>query len=193
MTTPFTPPPGPGSLPPGPPAQPSPVPASGVGRSGGSPPPVPPRRGAALTTAAWLSVIAGVAIMVGVVWSVAMATIDRGLEPADADHLGSLNAMQVVAGMCLADVGTDGPVGEVEVVRCDGPHAGEVVTTMTLPVAQFPGDAEVAEQAADHCGSRLEQPWVAWAPTQESWDRGDRTVQCIAVADGTASTDTIGS
>lgn len=140
---------------------------------------------------------AGVAI--GVVWTVVQVVVaasllgawlaSRPLPPAvDAPleaHVGRL-----ATGHCLGALPDDGAVGRVEVVPCEQPHAAQVISEFRFaPDAVWPGqdgaNARVAiacelSEAEVEAGVEL----VTWAPTERSWDDGDRTGLCVAHRDG---------
>lgn len=145
------------------------------------------RSGPGMQIAAWVAIAAGVALLIGISWSVALDAQGQGLEPADVDATGDLHAMQVVSGMCLESMGADGSITEATVVGCDEPHRGEVISQKLYGEARFPGDAALADEAVEFCEPRLEgvgpegSTWVAWVPTEDSWHRGDATSLCILV------------
>lgn len=114
---------------------------------------------------------------------------DDTLSHAKVGETGSLSAVQVVPGMCLTDVGSDGSVQDTEVVPCDQPHRAEIFTQMQFALAKHPGAQEVTAQALEFCSDRMggllpeDASWVAWTPSEQSWARGDRVALCIAVFD----------
>lgn len=146
-----------------------------------------PRQGVAAWVR-WVLFAAAAAILVGIVWSVGLIIADAQASPADPDTTGDLYALQVVDGMCLEDLGSDGPTGEASVVECRDPHRGEVVASMTYPLEVYPGSDAVEQQALDYCASRVRGlipasgSWIAWTPSEESWVRGDRTALCIVTS-----------
>lgn len=139
--------------------------------------------------AAWVAIIAGVALLVGIAWSAVLALSDDTLSFADLGDTGTMSAVQVVPGMCLDGLGDNGQVQDAHVVRCDESHGAEVFTQMTFDLAKHPGIDQVNEQALDFCSDRLVgllpdgASWVTWTPSQQSWSRGDRVALCIAVFD----------
>ena len=145
--------------------------------------------GGRVALAAWIAIAAGVALLIGISWSAALAMADDTLNYATLGETGPMSAARVVQGMCLSNVGADGNVDDVEVVNCDQPHRAEIFTKMTFDLARHPGVDEVNSQALDYCGDRLEgllpegASWVTWTPSQQSWARGDRVALCIAVFD----------
>ena len=109
--------------------------------------------------------------------------------PADVGTARDAHAQQLVTGNCLAALPADGHVDTVRVVPCADPHGAQVIT-----VYEFSGDALWPGQlAADSRVARscvLDQTEVdaavttaAWAPTEQSWARGDRRGLCLAVVE----------
>ena len=147
------------------------------------------RSGPRVAVVAWIAIIAGVMLLVGIAWSATLAVADDTLNFATLGETGQMSAAQIVPGMCLDDVGNDGNVQDTRVVRCDERHRGEVFTQLNFDLAKYPGVGEVTDQALEFCSDRLtgllpeEASWVAWTPSEQSWSRGDRAALCIAVFD----------
>lgn len=161
---------------------------TGVGVRGGAPQNMF-QAGRRLALAAWIAIAAGVALLVGIGWSAALALSDETLSYAQLGDTGPMNAANVVPGMCLTETGADGNVNDVDVVACNEPHRAEIFTQMNFDLAKYPGRDEVNSQALDYCGDRIADllpegaSWVTWTPSQQSWSRGDRVALCIAVFD----------
>lgn len=147
------------------------------------------RSGRRLAMAAWVAIVAGVALLIGIVWSAVLAFTDQTLNFAELGETGPMSTAQVVAGMCLTEVGADGNVEDTEVVACNEPHRAEVFTQMTFDLAKHPGADHVTSEALDYCEDRVAgllphgASWVAWTPSEQSWSRGDRVALCIGVFD----------
>lgn len=137
--------------------------------------------------------VAGVAI--GAVWTVAQLVVAGSLLTAwlatrplgvDVDGPQTVHATRLVTGHCLGTLPEHGRVSRVEVVACDGPHAAEVISQYRFPPdAVWPGQAAADARVARAC--ELTDAEVAagvgvvtWAPTEASWDDGDRTGLCVA-------------
>jgi len=114
-------------------------------------------------------------------------------EAADADVL----ALRVGDCLVMSDV-AEGLVDSVPTVPCSDPHDGEVYAEKVLAGDALPADAD--DQADEFCVTEFESfvglPYAdsvlsmaVLRPTEDSWDAGDRTVQCIvhAVEDVTGS------
>ncbi|MFW2512523.1 septum formation family protein [Demequina sp. SO4-13] len=147
------------------------------------------RTGKGVAVAAWVAIGAGLALLVGVSWSAALSWSDRNLAEAELGETGDLHPMQVVPGMCLDSVGDDSSVVDAAVVACDDPHLAEVFTAARFELFAYPGDEQMIADSLEMCGTRLDEllpedsSWVAWAPSEASWERGDRVALCIAVFD----------
>ena len=101
-------------------------------------------------------------------------------------------ATDLAVGDCLTEIPDSSRVLYVKTVSCDQPHKGEVFAVLPLPDGDFPGDAAVVKYA-DKCAPALDeyapnansesgiQLFVLY-PTADSWQRGDRTVTCIATS-----------
>tara|TARA_Y100000590_G_C15025735_1_gene753129 strand:- start:85 stop:522 length:438 start_codon:yes stop_codon:yes gene_type:complete len=80
-------------------------------------------------------------------------------------------------------------VSDVEVVKCDEPHTNEVYAVFDLPDSSWKGAEYFFEQADIVCRPKFEA-FVGIEydlstlysdviyPSEESWNNGDRTVQC---------------
>ena len=140
----------------------------------------PPRKSPALK---W--VLLGVVVLVALV-------VAAGAVFYLARDRGGTEASQVRSGDCLADIPDSSRVLYVKSVSCDQPHKGEVFAVLPLPEGNFPGDAAVVKYA-DKCAPALAdyapdansesgiQLFVLY-PTADSWQRGDRSVTCIATS-----------
>ncbi len=148
------------------------------------------RRGA--TTGRGLA-LAGLAI--GAVWTVVQVVVAVSLLsawlatrplPFPLDAPQTVHVGRLVTGHCLAELPDDGAVGRVDVVPCGEPHAGQVISEFRVAAdAVWPGQEGANARVAIGC--ELSEPEraaglevVTWAPTQASWDDGDRTGLCVA-------------
>ncbi|WP_233213339.1 septum formation family protein [Mycobacterium hubeiense] len=129
------------------------------------------------------------AVMVAVLAGVAVTALGA----AAVLHLlarGSVDATKVSTGDCLAEIPDDTTVTRVDVVDCSEPHKGEVFAVLTMPDGDFPGHHAITRYQ-NRCEPQLSLQLPAAAadptiglfvlyPTEDSWDRGDRAVTCIA-------------
>ncbi len=139
--------------------------------------------------------LARAGLVIGAVWTVVQVVVAASLLsawlaarplplPVDAPqaaHVGRLST-----GHCLGELPDDGAVGRVDVVPCGDPHAAQVISEFRFaPDAVWPGQEAANERVAIGCElSEAEQEAglvvVTWAPTEDSWDDGDRTGLCVA-------------
>ncbi len=153
--------------------------------------------------------VAGVAI--GLVWTVVEVAVVSALVsaslaarplPLAVDGPQDAWATQLRTGHCLAELPPHGDVGRVRVVPCDRPHPAQVVSEYRFaPDAVWPGQPDADARVAAGCElSDAERAAgvqaVTWAPTEGSWQDGDRRGLCVAhldrdvtgsLLDGTAS------
>ncbi len=112
-----------------------------------------------------------------------------------------INAIQAQPGTCLKDVPPDGLVAQVTAVPCSTAHRAEVVATYPVSGDAWPGRQVVEDEVLGYCGAVI-QPgfdagsmfrtsdwedglrWVAWLPTEKSWQANERSGLCIAYRDG---------
>lgn len=139
----------------------------------------------------WVALLLGAGlavILAGVVAQVALTVRNGNLTPADVDATGRLHSAQVVAGMCLESF--ESTAGPVVVVACDQPHAAKAVSSYTFTTDEWPGDSQVAATLLNYCAAQLApggamaeaaegREWVAWVPSEGTWNHGDRTGLCI--------------
>jgi putative regulator of septum formation len=137
-----------------------------------------------LATLKWVLILLGVVVVVAVAAAAAVYYL------VNRD---STQATQVKAGDCLGDIPDSSRVLYVHTVTCDQPHKGEVFSVLTVPDGDFPGDAAVMKYA-DQCKPALAKyapsavndaaiKLFVLYPTSDSWQRGDRTVTCIATSE----------
>jgi len=186
------------AAPPGIEAAPAPVRAEpGEGVTGGPaapsapagrPGPRRPHRGPRL---AWVvGGAAALAIGGGVAADVVLQARAGALAPVERGATGSLNSVQVVAGLCLTEpVDEAAVVGAVTAVPCADAHATESVAQLDLPGDEWPGAHAVARDATAFCAAQVARivpadladgiAWRVWAPSRPSWEAGDRTAVCV--------------
>ncbi|MFZ0833396.1 MAG: septum formation family protein [Mycobacterium sp.] len=128
-----------------------------------------------IISGAWVFVIAAIVI--------AVMVFDNG----------SVQATNIKTGDCIADAPADGAnVLRLPKVSCDEPHEGEVYAMIRVSGDNFPGQAAMQNDYEQRCVSALNAyaPDAAndrgisnflLYPSQETWDRGDRDVACIAI------------
>ena len=175
-----------------PPPAPDGTPTGTVKRSDFRPAPPARRRG---RFPRWVAVVLGLgalAVAAGVVAQVTLTVRNGNLTLAAADATGRLHSAQLVSGMCLGSIGAD--AGPVVVVPCEEPHAAKVVSAYMFTSDDWPGDQAVAERALAYCAAQLApggplepvaagKTWVAWVPSEGTWQHGDRSGLCIVKGD----------
>ena len=124
--------------------------------------------------------------------AVAVAVARPGASPGDGDTA-SVGAYSLRAGDCF-HAPKQGQVRRIERVACDAPHDAEVLAVQTLPAGPWPGQAELDNGVEVRCAGELRsyvgiepvdsELSVTWfAPTQDGWAGGDRSLTCVAISD----------
>jgi Septum formation len=101
-------------------------------------------------------------------------------------------ADEIEVGDCLTEIPQETRMLTVETVDCQKPHAGEVYAQLAVPGTDFPGEDAIVKRYVSKCEPAPASYSTAAAqdtsisliylhPTQETWERGDRAVHCIAV------------
>ena len=96
----------------------------------------------------------------------------------DAALSAEINAFDVRVGDCIAS-GLDAGVSteNVVIVPCEGEWEYRVTASFTVPDADdYPGEAYFLSQAVSTCDP---QPSFVLHPTTDSWEQGDRIVNCM--------------
>ena len=121
------------------------------------------------------------------VWAViiAVAIAFAALSPTH-----TVSARDIKVGDCFAELPTGNRISSVETVSCDRPHVAEVAGVLTIPDGPFPGDSgfdaytsKCKDSLSSYSPTALLDPDIDLAvmpPTQESWQRGDRAMVCVA-------------
>ncbi len=160
----------PGAYPP-PPPQPY---SSGPPR-----PPRPPRR----RIRGWVVAASALAVL---------AALALGAAAYLQSGRGGVDVADVEAGPCVAEDPDSSRVTTLAVVDCTEQHRGEVFAVIPIPDGAYP-PASVLEEHQRRCRPALDgyatpapdRPVEVFvlAPSEESWERGHRTVTCIAITD----------
>ena len=143
----------------------------------------------------WVAVlmaVGGLVILAGVAAQVTLTVRNSNLTPADPGTTGRLHSAQVVSGMCLESLGKS--AGTVNVVACEDSHTAEVVSAYAFTTDEWPGDEAAATAVLNYCAVQLapggplspaasQRDWVAWVPSQGTWQHGDRKGLCIVTAE----------
>ncbi|MEL6984107.1 MAG: septum formation family protein, partial [Actinomycetota bacterium] len=117
------------------------------------------------------------------------ATIARLAEISPVRSFGRVSVFGLEAGDCLLDF--DQSASWFEVVGCDEPHEAEVFIADQQADGAFPGDEAMDARADELCFGPPFNEFVGRdyasssifsfvsVPTAETWDQGDRTINCI--------------
>lgn len=149
------------------------------------PAPAPPRRRRWLGITA--AVVAGVLALAAIGLPLFRQVQSRPL--AGVTQARTVNALQVAAGHCLAELPPDGVVARVSLTPCDQPHEAEALGVLRLDEDSWPGQEAVTEQVDAWCEMDNQQlalgfQEVIWTPSAQSWAQGDRSGLCLAWYDG---------
>ncbi|MGA4964156.1 DUF4190 domain-containing protein [Streptomyces pseudogriseolus] len=141
-------------------------------------------------------------------WTVSLATgfaadVWQGVK----DGARSDSVLALRTGDCFTSPdGLEGWTTEARKVPCADEHDGEVFALVAVPGSDFPGDDSLVELSEDRCyerrGAYVMDGWSLpeeigvyyFAPSEQSWSFGDRSVVCVfGRADGTRSTGSLRS
>ncbi|MGP9722789.1 septum formation family protein [Corynebacterium sp. AOP40-9SA-29] len=113
------------------------------------------------------------------------------VDPVETDP-GSPGARGLAIGDCVADMGQLEGTGDIDLVDCAEPHAGEVFAQADIAgKTLFPGNEQLGEEAGGICGGDAFTTYVGldyassgldvvtMMPSKESWAQEDRTVTCV--------------
>jgi putative regulator of septum formation len=121
------------------------------------------------------------------VWAVgiAVAIVVVALLPTH-----TVSARDIKAGDCFAELPKGARISSVDTISCDRPHVAEVAGVVTIPDGPYPGDSgfgaygkQCKDSLASYSPTAVLDPDVDLAimpPTQDSWQRGDREMVCVA-------------
>ncbi|MBF4461341.1 MULTISPECIES: septum formation family protein [unclassified Rathayibacter] len=140
----------------------------------------------------------GAALVLGLTGCSGIASLlggeTRDEQTGEITEGGTTDVFQLRVGDCLNDELTETAteVTDVPTVPCSEPHAYEVFQNVTMTDADdYPGSDATTQQAETDCGAAFESfvgaspeesdlDFSYYYPTQESWDSGDRTINCLA-------------
>ncbi|WP_420098729.1 septum formation family protein [Corynebacterium sp.] len=112
-------------------------------------------------------------------------------EPVETDP-DSPGARGLAIGDCVSDMGQLDGTGDIDVVDCAEPHAGEVYAQADIAGKNlFPGNEPLGREAGGICAGDAFTDYVGvgfpessldvvtMMPSKESWAQEDRTVTCV--------------
>jgi len=152
------------------------------------PPPAPVRSYRGQT---WGAVGAGVLCLVLAVVCLVTVLQRTTAVPLDVTVPTPASASQLRTGHCLKALPPDGTVGSVVVVPCSTGHRAEVIAQVWLgdePDDARPSSTSMASTVESACAQvpvvhvPADARYVAWLPSDGSWDAGDRRALCLVTA-----------
>jgi hypothetical protein len=121
------------------------------------------------------------------VWAVGIAVV-IAFVVLSPDH--TVSARDIKVGDCFAEMPSGNRISSVNTIGCDRPHVAEVAGIVTIPDGPYPGDSgfnvygkQCKDSLTSYSATALLDPDVDLAvmpPTQDSWQRGDRQMICVA-------------
>jgi hypothetical protein len=125
-------------------------------------------------------------LLVVVIVVVGLSTDAERDSSGRVQEAGSESVFDLRVGDCANGVEETGEEYSVDLVPCGEPHDAEVVSSFRFPEGGYPGETEVFRVADRRCASEVGAAAPAgepfyYYPTEDSWDRGDREVNCIAI------------
>ena len=98
-----------------------------------------------------------------------------------------IDADEIQVGDCVNSTLPEGvSIESVEIVPCDGPWQYRVLNSFVMAGADYPGENAILQRANQRCDSRFT---YFLRPTTESWQLGDRTVNCLQDSFGLSVSD----
>jgi len=131
-------------------------------------------------------------IGIAAVIAIAVLTGAQRSEGGQVTEAGSVNVFDVRVGDCIEEIAEDPSATSVDAVPCAEPHRAEVISTITLPDGEWPGERSVFSEADRGCPEALETETAPSSrdgletfylhPTERSWElQDDRDIVCIAL------------
>ncbi|MER2136556.1 MAG: septum formation family protein [Arthrobacter sp.] len=138
-------------------------------------------------------------ILIVVLLGIWLATVIADSNREEGVLEDSVSPVDLEAGACLQDFQSVN--SEVTVVTCETPHNAQLVATSSYADSDtFPGTSALAAKAEEVCSSVIYTDAASKytdlelnraVPTQNSWDAGDRRVDCFVVAPGEDLTESL--
>jgi Domain of unknown function (DUF4190)/Septum formation len=131
-------------------------------------------------------------LAIGAIVIVALSTDAERDAGGRVEETGSESVFELRVGDCMNDLEETTFELAVEVTPCGEPHDGEAIAEFDMPEGDWPGMTAVTAAADERCGAALDSAAASaprgleleafyFHPTEQSWDRGDRKVLCIAL------------
>ena len=98
-----------------------------------------------------------------------------------------IDADEIQVGDCINSTLPEGvSIESVVIVPCDGPWQYRVIDSLVMAGSDYPGEDAISQRASQKCDSR--STWFLH-PTPESWQLGDRTIECLQDSFGLSVSD----
>lgn len=146
-------------------------------------------------------------VPLGLLTAVALAGCATGPErdPETGELLepGDIDVFELRVGDCLDGFTDDEQISTIRAVPCAEEHTDEIYAAVPIPDGdEYPGDDAIMELANTGCYDEFEEfigiPWDdseldfgLLAPTEHSWDEGDREVLCTVGIPNRTTTGTL--
>jgi Septum formation len=119
---------------------------------------------------------------------------ERDPETGELLEAGDVDVFELRVGDCLSGFADDAQVSTIHAVPCGEEHTDEIYAEVPIPDGdgdgEYPGDDAIVELANTGCYDRFaEFIGLSWedseldfgflAPTEQSWEEGDRQVLCL--------------
>ncbi len=147
---------------------------------------------------------AALAVALGVLVAGCSEGPERDAETGELVEATEVNVFDLRVGDCLDGFTNDSEISKVTAVPCSEEHTDEVMAAVDVSPAEeaYPGAEAIQEQADEACHAEFEEfVGVSWnesqldygylAPTEESWDEGDREILCTVGDPNRAVTGTL--
>lgn len=134
---------------------------------------------------------AALAVALGVLAGGCSEGPERDAETGELVEATEVDVFELRVGDCLHGFTSDSEISTVTAVPCSEEHTDEVVAAVDVSSGgeAYPGAEAIQEQADEACHAEFEEfVGISWdesqldygylAPTEESWDEGDREILC---------------
>lgn len=145
----------------------------------------PPRR--ARRRPGWQLAALGAVVALTLLGAVLFLVLRDG-DPSGTTASGAVTFDDVELGDCTAEI-PEGVTLTVTLLPCDEPHEGEVYATFELSGDDYPGAEQIERFALGGCqreavaalppDDETLYDLVYLAPSEQTWEQGDRTVSCV--------------
>lgn len=144
------------------------------------------------------------AVLAAVVLAGCSSGPERDEETGELLEAGEIDVFELQVGDCLAGFDEQAEISTVRVVPCSEEHTDELFAAAAVSEVgdEYPGNDAIAEEANAKCYEEFEAfvglPWEDseldfgfLAPTEASWNDGDREILCTVGDSSTSVTGTL--